>query len=105
MSTVPTYPPFVSEPPQAGPVVYVWEQEDVVITGDIHHLIKAIQDTHYSDLSGPHHVITFAHNAWKDVTIRIEYLGADDNDWMTYELTCSWDGRAETALYTIDGRA
>jgi hypothetical protein len=85
---------------------FVWEQDDLgVVTGPLSRLVYAIEHSYYGDEMGPAHVITFANDAWRDVTIRIEYVETDEEDWMSYALTCTWEGGEAAASYVIDGRA
>ncbi|HEY3503734.1 MAG TPA: hypothetical protein VGN37_13235 [Actinocatenispora sp.] len=83
---------------------FVWEQDDLgVVTGPLARLVHAIEHSHYGDEMGPAHVITFAGDAWRDVTVHIEHVETDTEDWMYYALTCTWNGGEATATYVIDG--
>ncbi len=84
---------------------YVWEQEDIVFTGDLLRLIHAVEMAAYSDFGQPEHVLTFTDGQWQPVEVTVEFINTDDNDYMNYTLTCSWPGHTETGHYSIDGRA
>lgn len=92
-------------PPRTEPPYFVWAQEDIVNTGGIEVLVSAIERSHYAGIDKPDHVIILHDGTWTDVTMTITFNGTDEDDWMSYTLTCQWADQTETEPYSIDGRA
>ena len=84
---------------------YVWIREAGMQSGTITDLVHEIETTYYSGDMTPDHVLTVHDNAWVPVTVTNQRTGCDDNDFIHYELTCSWADRNESIGYRIDGRA
>lgn len=84
---------------------YVWIGENGARYGAIADLAHEFETVHYSGDMTPEHVLTAHHNAWVPVTVATECVGADDADFLHYELTCSWADHNESIGYLIDGRA
>ncbi|GAA4209940.1 hypothetical protein [Actinocatenispora rupis] len=87
------------------PAQYVWIGEAGPSAGTIADLAHEIEASYYSGDMRPERALTAHDNAWVHVTITINRVGSDDNDFIDYELTCSWADRSESIGYRIDGRA
>jgi hypothetical protein len=86
---------------------YVWLGEDRAQLGDITELANYTATADYAGWDAPAKVLAYddGHTWWREVTIHVEHVVTDEQDWMYYRLICSWDDHTETAIYTIDGRA